>query len=363
MNAATSAAVLRLRDDLARLPAYAPGKPVDDEGQAGKLSANESPFGPLPTVLESLATATTTINRYPDPAGSAITQAIAERHRVEPEQVAVGPGSVALLQQLVRIAAGPGDEVLYAWRSFEAYPIVTLLAGATPRTVPLLDDGTHNLAAIAHAVGPKTRLIFLCTPNNPTGRTIPHRELEQALDAIPHDIVVAIDEAYREYVQDSDATDALSLLPGRPNVCVLRTFSKAYGLAGLRIGYAITTPTIATALRKTTPPFAVTDLAQSAALASLRIEPELLDRVAVVVQERERLYRALLDQDWRVIPSEANFLWIADDGRADGLVAACARAGLQVRPFPEEGVRVTVGTREVNDRLVHACASAATRKP
>lgn len=358
MSVAMPPAGPRLRDDLAALPAYAPGRPADGD-QAGKLSANESPFGPLPTVVESLLGPASTVNRYPDPAASGVIEAIAERHGVQREQIAVGPGSVALLQQLVRIAAGQGDEVLYAWRSFEAYPIVTLLAGATPRTVLLREDGTHDLEAMVDAVGPRTRLIFLCTPNNPTGRAIAHRALEDVLDALPGDVLVAVDEAYREYVRDQEAADALTLLAGRPNLCVLRTFSKAYGLAGLRIGYAIADPSVATALRKTTLPFAVTALAQSAATASLRVEHELLDRVEAVVQERERLHRALLDQGWPVLPSQANFLWIADESRAARLVAACAGAGLAVRPFAGEGVRISVGAPEANDRLLAVCSAVA----
>jgi len=347
----------RLRSLLDDLPAYRPGRPAA-LGDAGKLSANENPHPPLPSVLDAVAAAAASLNRYPDPACGAITQALAERHDVGIEQIAVGAGSVALCQQLVFATAGPGDEVLFAWRSFEAYPIVTRMGDATPRQVPLTAGGEHDLDAMGAAIGPATRLVFVCNPNNPTGRIVDAARLATFVGAVPADVLVVIDEAYIEFVRDADAASGCDLLAERPNVCVLRTFSKAFGLAGLRIGYAVAHPAIAAALRKTTTPFAVSAVAQLAAVGSLAAEDELMERVDAVVAGRERIFGALRAQGWSVMPSEANFVWVADDGRADRLVDGCREAGLSVRSFPGEGVRVTVGAPQANEQLIEAAAAA-----
>jgi|SRR5829696_8863370 len=356
----TPAVVLpRLRPALDDLPVYRAGQPAG-AGDVGKLSANENPFAPLPSVLDAVARAATTLNRYPDPASTVITDALAERHGVAAEHVAVGAGSVALCQQLVQATAATGDEVLFAWRSFEAYPILTRLADATPRPVPLTTTGEHDLGAMLASVGPRTRLVLVCNPNNPTGRAIPARDLAAFVAAVPADVLVVVDEAYAEFVRDPDVTSAAPLLDDHPNVCVLRTFSKAYGLAGLRIGYALGHPAVAKALRRTTTTFAVTALAQQAAIASLAAEHELQERVEAVIEQRERLAAELRRHGWPVGSSEANFLWIEDDGRAPAFVRACEQNGLSVRSFPGEGVRVTIGTAEATELLGHTAARAAT---
>jgi histidinol-phosphate aminotransferase len=348
----------RLRHELEALPAYKAGQRAP-EG-AFKLSSNENPFPPLPSVQAAVADAAAQANRYPDFASSRLVDALARRFDVTPDSVAVGTGSVAVADQLVRITAGPGDEVLFAWRSFEAYPIVTRIAGATPVTVPLREDESHDLAAMAAAVTDRTRLVFVCTPNNPTGAACTRGELERFLDAVPTDVLVVIDEAYREFVRDDDVPDGLDVARGRPNVVVLRTFSKAYGLAGLRVGFAVAAEPVAEALRKVQLPFGVSTAAESAAIASLGAEAELLRRVDTVVAERVRVTRALHDAGYALQPSQGNFVWLRLGDATAAFAQACAAAGVVVRPFPGEGVRVTVGEPEANDRFLAAAAAFGT---
>ena len=229
----------RFRPVLDTVPAYKPGKaPVAAAGQAHKLSSNESPYGPLPSVLEVIAEAASGINRYPDNGAEALIGALAERFAVPAGHVAVGCGSVGVLKQLIEAVSDPGNEVLYAWRSFEAYPPLADLAGATSVRVPLQEE-THDLAAMAKAITPQTRLILVCNPNNPTGTVVREQELTDFLDQVPGDCLVVLDEAYREYIRDPGVPDGIDLYRGRQNVAVLRTFSKAYGLAGLRVGFLI----------------------------------------------------------------------------------------------------------------------------
>nr|MCU0264963.1 aminotransferase class I/II-fold pyridoxal phosphate-dependent enzyme [Actinomycetes bacterium] len=230
----TSRGAPRLRPVLADLPAYRAGRPAP-EG-AFKISSNENPYPPLPSVLAAVSRAAEQANRYPDFASTDLVEALAARFTVAAEQVAVGTGSVGIAQQLVQATAGVGDEVLFAWRSFEAYPIITRIAGATPVQVPLGADEGHDLTAMRAALTDRTRLVFVCTPNNPTGTAVRRAALEAFLDAVPADALVVLDEAYREFVRDPEVPDGLDLVRGRPNVAVLRTFSKAYGLAALRVG-------------------------------------------------------------------------------------------------------------------------------
>jgi len=351
----------RLRETLDRLPAYVAGRPPT--GAAGltpfKLSSNENPYAPLPGVLEAIATAAAGMNRYPDPASTALVDALAERHGVPRDHLALGTGSVGLLQQVVQISAGPGDEVLYAWRSFEAYPIMTIIGGATPVQVPLRADETHDLDAMADAVTDRTRLIFVCTPNNPTGTVVRQDDLERFLERVPDDVLVIVDEAYVEFVRDPDAVRGLDTYRDRPNVAVLRTFSKAYGLAGLRVGFAIAHPRVAQALRQTQVPFGVSTIASAAAIASLAAEDALLDRVEALVGERTRVEAALADQGWRLPASQANFVWLRLGDRIGELVAACEAVNLAVRPYGDDGVRATIGEREANDRFLVVSAGFA----
>jgi histidinol-phosphate aminotransferase len=337
----------RLRPTLDGIPTYRPGKPAGAD--AYKLSSNENPYPPLPGVLEAAVAAAGSFNRYPDMACTALTEELAGRFGVPAEHVATGTGSVSVAQSLVLSTAGPGDEVIFAWRSFEAYPIITQVSGATPVPVPLTATEEHDLDAMLAAVTERTRLIFVCNPNNPTGAAIHREELVRFLDAVPSDVLVVLDEAYREFIRDENVPDGIELYRDRPNVCVLRTFSKAYGLAGLRVGFAVAHEPVATALRKTAIPFGVSQLAQDAAVLSLRSEDALLERVETLVAERSRVAARLAEQGWTVVDSQANFVWLRLGERTMDFAAACAGAGVIVRPFAGDGVRVTIGEVEAND--------------
>jgi histidinol-phosphate aminotransferase len=349
----------RIRPDLDAIPSYIPGRSFPG---AIKLASNETTHAPLPGVAAAVAEAALTANRYPDNRNTELVTALAARLDVAPEQVAIGCGSVALCQELVQITCGPGDEVLYAWRSFEAYPVVTQVAGATAVTVPLTADHVHDLEAMAAAITPRTRLVFVCNPNNPTGTAVGRAAVERFLDAVPREVLVVLDEAYYEYLRipGSDAPDGVELGRGRPNVVVLRTFSKAYGLAGVRVGYAIGDPEIIGALAKVHIPFSVNRLAQAAAIASLAAQDALLARTHAVVAERERVRAALRAAGYEVPPSEANFVWLPLGERAVAFGEASAEAGVLVRPYGADGVRVTIGDPHENDQFLAFAAAPAT---
>ena len=340
------------RPVLDTVPAYKPGKaPVAATGQGHKLSANESPYGPLPSVLEVIAEACSGINRYPDNGAAALTAAIAERFAVPADHVAVGSGSVGVLKQVIEAVSDPGNEILYAWRSFEAYPPLADLAGATSVMIPLKEEA-HDLTAMAKAITPRTRLILICNPNNPTGTAVHEQELIDFLDQVPGDCLVVLDEAYHEYVRGPGIPDGIDLYRSRKNVAVLRTFSKAYGLAGLRVGFLIGHEPVAEAVRKTMLTFTVNSVAQAAAVASLNAENELLERVETVVKERDRVYEALKADGWAVPESEANFVWLRLGGHTAQFAQACDAAGISVRPYGEEGARISIGTRAANDAFL-----------
>ncbi|MFI1014496.1 histidinol-phosphate transaminase [Streptomyces sp. NPDC020965] len=344
----------KLRAELDGIPTYRPGRPAAAGGPAAyKLSSNENPYPPLPGVMETVMAAAGTFNRYPDMACSGLMSELADRFGVPLEHLATGTGSVGVAQQLVQATSGPGDEVIYAWRSFEAYPIITQVSGASSVQVPLTAGEVHDLDAMAEAITDRTRLIFICNPNNPTGTVVRRAELERFLDRVPSDVLVVLDEAYREFIRDADVPDGIEIYRHRPNVAVLRTFSKAYGLAGLRVGFAVAHERVAAALRKTAVPFGVTQLAQDAAVASLRAEDELLGRVGSLVCERARVYESLVKQGWTVPETQANFVWLRLGDRTVDFAAACEAAGVMVRPFAGEGVRITIGEEEANDLLLH----------
>ncbi|MDJ1131724.1 histidinol-phosphate transaminase [Streptomyces iconiensis] len=352
-----SAGTPRLRAALESVPSYKPGRPAAAGGPVSyKLSSNENPYPPLPGVLESVTEAAASFNRYPDLACSALLAELAERFDVPVSHLASGTGSVGIAQQLIQSTAGPGDEVIYAWRSFEAYPIITRISGATAVEVPLTAAEEHDLDAMADAITERTRLIFVCNPNNPTGVAIPREELERFLDRVPADVLVVLDEAYREFVRDERVADGIDIYRDRPNVCVLRTFSKAYGLAGLRVGFAVAHEPVAAALRKTAVPFGVSQLAQDAAVASLRSEAALLERVGALVEERTRVGRELRAQGWTVPESQANFVWLRLGERTSAFAEAAEAAGVTVRGFAGEGVRVSIGETAANDIFVQVAA-------
>lgn len=350
----------RIRPEIAALPAYRQGRQASPD--AFKLSSNENPFDPLPGVLEAIQGATG-INRYPDATAARLRERLAARHGVSPDDVHVGAGSVSLLAQLLLATSGPGDEVVYAWRSFEAYPSLVAVAGATSVPVPLTADFRHDLPAMAAAVTDRTRLIIVCSPNNPTGPTVTHDEFAVFVDSVPADVLIVLDEAYAEFVTDPASVegDRVRAIIARPNIVVLRTFSKAYGLAGLRVGYAIGHTRVLDAARSTAIPLSVTAAAEEAALASLRAESELLERVTVIAQRRDGLVARLREAGWPVPDAQGNFVWLPAGEPAVEVAAAFEEAGLVVRPFAGDGVRISIGEEESLDRIVEAAASVAPR--
>ena len=357
-----ASAPLTFRAALDDLPAYVPGKPPTraDGGPTYKLSSNENPYPPLPGVLAAATEAAAGMNRYPDLGAAALLDALAGRFGVVPERVAVGTGSVGVLYSLLQAACESGDEVIYAWRSFEAYPIAVTLAGATSVQVPLTTDARHDLEAMAKAVTDRTKAVLVCTPNNPTGPAVHRDDLAAFVDSVPEHVLVVVDEAYREFVRDPGVADALELLGDRPNVVVLRTFSKAYGLAGFRVGFGIGPAPVVAAIRKAALPFGVSHVAQRAAIASLAAEDELLRRVESLVGERTRVTAALAEAGWAVPDAQGNFCWLPLGADAAGFGAAAQAAGVSVRPFAGDGVRVTIGEPAANDLFLEVARNWRT---
>ncbi|MGB9376082.1 MAG: histidinol-phosphate transaminase [Mycobacteriales bacterium] len=348
---------IHVRPELDAIAAYKPGRnPADlarelGLGEAVKLASNESAYGPLPSVRALIADASAGINRYPDMAATDLVAALADRYSVGTDRVSVGCGSVGIYQQLLAALASPGDEVVYGWRSFEVYPILVRIAAATAVAVPLSEQ-THDLAAMAAAITANTRMVFVCNPNNPTGTAVPRGELEKFLDSVPDDVLIVLDEAYREFVDDPEVPDGLQYARERDNVAVLRTMSKAYGLAGLRVGYCVASPLVTEALRKVQLPFTVSSLGQAAAIASLGAEDELLERVKLTLVERTRVQSELRALGVDVPTTQANFVWLPLGEQAVPFGAACEQHGVIVRPFAGDGVRVTIGTAAENDTFL-----------
>ena len=324
-----------------------------------KISSNETPFEPPEAVRRAIEQAAATVHRYPDPFSRRLTGALARRFDVREEQIALGTGSVAVVGQLIWAAAGPGDSVVYPWRSFEAYPIWVQMTGARSVQVPLLADERHDLPSMLEAIDDSTRIVFVCNPNNPTGEAVRRDELTEFIDAVPSDVIVVLDEAYREFISDTDVPDGLDFFHERNNVVVIRTFSKAYGLAGLRVGFAIAPEPIAEGMRKTALPFGVSSIAEDAALAALECEDELFQRVRHLSQERDRVWQALADQGWDIHPSHANFVWLRLGERTQEFAQACDEVGITIRTFPDEGVRISVAEEQANDRVIDVGKSLA----
>ena len=354
------------RADLDALPSYVPGRNVADLArelgivEAIKLASNEVPFGPLPGVPEAVATAMRSSHRYPDMGVVELREKLAERYGVDAGRVVTGCGSVALAEHLAKATCLPGDEIVYSWRSFEAYPIIAAGSGATSVRVPNTGGHGHDLAAMAAAVTDRTRLVLVCNPNNPTGTSVRRDELDRFLADVPSDVLVVLDEAYREFVTDDQVPDGLTTYGDRPNVVVLRTMSKAWGLAGLRMGFLVAQSEVAATIRKVVTPFSTSLVAQAAAIAALDQEDEVRRRCALVIAERDRVTEALRKLSVDVPTSQSNFVWLPLGDRAAAFGAACEGRGVIVRPFQPDGVRVTIGTPEENDAFLAAAEAALT---
>ncbi len=353
-----------IRAAVARVPSYRPGRAAPASGSSSsttfKLSSNENPYPPLPAVYDAVTAACREMNRYPDLSNQRLADAVGSKLGVAPDRLSFATGSVGVLYHLLQAICEPGDEVVYAWRSFEAYPIAIQLTGATPVPVSLGEGAVHDLAALHAAVTPATRAVLLCTPNNPTGPALPHDEVVAMVDALRDDIAVLIDEAYVEFVTDPGAVRGLDFAE-RENVVLLRTFSKAYGLAGFRVGYAVAAPELATAARAVALPFGVSTPAQAAVLAALAAEEEMWDRVRRIVVDRDALVAELRALGFDVPDSQANFVWLPARHHTASYADAFAAAGLSVRPYlagdEHDGVRITVGLPEANARVLDVAAT------
>lgn len=333
-----------IRPDLASLPGYVPGKRNVD---ALKLSSNEVTTPPLQSAVDAMAQAAAGANRYPDMGAADLKEALAEHLELPVSRIAVGNGSSALCQQLVQITTTAENNVIFPWRSFEAYPIFTQVVGAETRPVPLLDDGKHDLDAMAERIDDATSLIFLCNPNNPSGQTMTQAEFDSFMAKVPERVVVGLDEAYFEYNRAEDTPVATEAITQYPNVVGLRTFSKAYGLAGVRVGYAFGPEEIIAALDKVAIPFGLSSVAQAGAVASLNAADELLERTEETVAIRDEVADHVGARH-----SQANFVWLPGVDAQD-LAARLAKEGVLTRAFPE-GLRITVTTENEAQQLLTA---------
>ena len=361
-DAGPAAPVGRVRPAVDALPAYKPGKAAEqaerehDIAEAIKLASNENPYPPPAAVVEAVAAACRGGNIYCDHRATAVRAALADRLGLAVEQVTVGAGSVALLYQLATAYLDPGDEAVTPWISFEAYPISVQTMGGTLVRVPLTASHAFDLDAVAAAMTERTKLVLLATPNNPTGTAVSTTEVASLVERIPDDVVVLVDEAYREFSDPALGDPVADLLPRFDNVAVARTFSKAYGLASLRVGYVAAHPEIVSAIDKCLIPFNVNGLAQAAALAALSDEAaaEAQANIDAIKAERSRLVATLTADGWELPDAQANFVWMQLGDRTDEVCVGLERRGVVVRPFSGVGIRVTIGTPAQNTRFLTA---------
>lgn len=356
-----------IRDELKGLQPYAPGLREEQVREASgrdvilKLSSNEHPDGPFPGAVEAMKRELDGLNRYPEGSASALRERLAEMHGVRPEQVAVGNGSNELLRLIAQVVLRPGDEVVYAWPSFVVYPIATTMFGGVHVRVPLDVNETHDLEAIAAAITEKTRVVFLCNPNNPTGTIYSRDAFERFLARVPEHVLLVLDEAYFEFVTSAEYPNGLDYFDGERPLVVLRTFSKIYSLAGLRVGYGIMPQPLVWALDCVREPFNVNSVAQAAALASLEDQAEVSRRREENQEQKTYLYSGFdrLGISW--VPSEANFVWVKTEKPVEVFEALLAE-GVIVRGFgTTPALRVTVGTPEDTKRTIEAFEAVVAR--
>jgi histidinol-phosphate aminotransferase len=316
-----------------------------------EMSLNETYFPPLPGVAEAVADSAAQAHRTLDAMSAGLTSAIADQLGVPPGNVLAGPGSGALLQQLFSALTSGDTETVHAWPSWEAYPMMASNAGSRVIRVPLRDN-VHDLDAMAAAVTPATRLVLVCNPNNPTGTVVGHEQVRRFLGLLPEHVTVVLDEAYGDFAAEGAMADGIALFREDPRVCVVRTFSKSYGLLSLRVGYLVAHDDVLARLRGISFFIRVSNAAQNAARAALSAQDELRRRCAEISAERDRLRAGLLAQGWPVSPSEANFLWLDVPDDAEKLTRFCADRGVLICGKPGEGVRVTIAERAADDAFL-----------
>ncbi|HLM09006.1 MAG TPA: histidinol-phosphate transaminase [Thermoleophilaceae bacterium] len=345
----------RLRD----IPVYPAASTYAFDGELVKLASNETPFAPHPQVLEAVEAQLRTLNRYPDPAKSTLRRRLSERTGVAAGRIAIGNGSCELLLSAAEAMLEPGAEVVYAWPSFSIYPHLAAMSGARAITVPLNDAQEHDLDAMAREVTAATRMVIVCNPNNPTATGLLPAAIDEFLKAVPRNVAVILDEAYVEFSTLQDPDESLDLLGRHPNLIVLRTFSKVYGLCGLRVGYALGSEQFRLAVDRVRQPFSVNALAQAAATEALNHVDEVERRVEQTAIERLHVESELEERGFETSDSQANFSWVAlGDRDEDEIVDGLAKLGVIVRAgnaLGQEGwMRVTYGIRHENDRFLAA---------
>ena len=354
-------------EKLARMPGYQAGVPKGQAPEAiaaseiAQLASNESPFPPHPQVVEAIQRAAAAMNRYPDPGATLLRQRIAERYETEPARVAVGNGSCEILLAAAEALCEPGAEILYAWPAFSMYPHLAELTGAREVRVPLAEGEVHDLEAMAAEVTAATQLLLVCNPNNPTGTHIPAAQIAEFCERIPAHVTIALDEAYVEFQTNDDPDTTIDLLEDFPNLVVMRTFSKCFGLAGLRVGYAIGSPKFRAAVDAVRQPFSVNALAQAAGAEAILHSDDVVRRVESTIVERVRVEEGLSDLGLDTAETQANFSWV-DLGEAEepAIVDGLADRAIAVRPGTPLGspghIRVSYGTAAENDRFLAAMA-------
>jgi histidinol-phosphate aminotransferase len=352
-------------EKLARMPGYQAGVPTGQAPEAiasggiAQLASNESPLPPHPKVVEAIAAAAGAMNRYPDPDATLLRRRIAERHETEPARVAVGNGSCEILLAAAEALCEPGTEILYSWPAFSMYPYLAALTGAREIRVPLAAGEVHDLDAMAAEVTAATQLVLVCNPNNPTGTHRPAAEVAAFCERLPAHVTVILDEAYVEFQTHDDPDATVDLLAECPNLVVLRTFSKCYGLAGLRVGYALGSPKFRAAVDAVRQPFSVNALAQAAGAEAILHQDDVGRRVEGTIAERLRVEEGLRALGLATTETHANFSWI-DLGEAEeaSVVAGLAERQIAVRPGTPLGdpghIRVSYGTRAEDDRFLAA---------
>jgi histidinol-phosphate aminotransferase len=344
---------------LENIPVYPAASTYAFEGELVKLASNETPFPPHPQVMEAVEAQLRTLNRYPDPEKSLLRRRISDRTGVPVGRVAVGNGSCELLLAAAEAMLEPGAEVVYAWPSFSIYPHLAAMSGASAITVPLNDEGEHDLEAMAREITAATRMVIVCNPNNPSATALPPAAIDAWVAELPRHVAVILDEAYVEFCSLQDPDESLDLVGRHPNLVVLRTFSKVYGLCGLRAGYALGSESFRLAVDRVRQPFSVNALAQAAAAEALGHQDEVERRVEQNAIERIHVETELEERGLETTDSQANFSWVSlGDRDEDEIVDGLAARGVIVRAGKALGeagrVRVTYGTRHENDRFLAA---------
>jgi len=348
---------IEFAERIRRIPVYPVASGYALEGDVALLASNESPFEPLPEVLEAAANAMRGANRYPDPTCSTLRKALADRYEIPPSRIAIGNGSCDALLAAGEALLEPGAEFVYAWPSFSVYPHITAASGATGITVPLDAEHRHDLDAMRAEITAATRLVIVCNPNNPTSTAHPLDAIAAFLDQVPRSVCVILDEAYCEFGTLDDPDASLDLLKRHSNLVLLRTFSKAHGLAGLRVGYSVSNPELTQHLRVAATPFAVSQIAENAAVTSLQNFSQVVERVQSLVDERDRVTAGLRELGWFVPDAQGNFVWLNLGENSAEFAALAGEQALSVRAFGNEGVRVSIGETEANTRFLELCAN------